>query len=183
MYEALQASGVSQEFIIQDLALPAKNTVPFLEFVDKQLGIYPLWLCPLAVDTRSPLHFNQNQGNAVINVGVWGYGSRNRDEVTAKNRSLESTLHKLHGRKWLYAYAYYTDKEFWDIYDKQWYDALRAKYHATTLPNVYDKTCRHTPQPISGRRGILFALTKRKGIRMISSPSTTKKPELSKSSA
>ena len=41
--------------------------------------------------------------------------------------------------KWLYAQTYYTEDEFWDIYDRKWYDALRVKYHATTLPSVYDK--------------------------------------------
>ena len=41
--------------------------------------------------------------------------------------------------KWLYAHAYYTEDEFWNIYDRKWYDALRVKYHATSLPSVYDK--------------------------------------------
>lgn len=41
--------------------------------------------------------------------------------------------------KWLYAQTYYTEAEFWAIYDRAWYDALRVKYHATTLPSVYDK--------------------------------------------
>ena len=41
--------------------------------------------------------------------------------------------------KWLYAHTYYTEDEFWDIYDRTWYDALRVKYHATSLPSVYDK--------------------------------------------
>lgn len=41
--------------------------------------------------------------------------------------------------KWLYAHTYYTEEEFWDIYDRKWYDDLRVKYHATTLPSVYEK--------------------------------------------
>ncbi|QSS64536.1 FAD binding domain-containing protein [Histoplasma capsulatum] len=41
--------------------------------------------------------------------------------------------------KWLYAHSYYTEDEFWQQFDKEWYDDLRKKYHAQSLPNVYDK--------------------------------------------
>lgn len=45
--------------------------------------------------------------------------------------------------KWLYAHAYYTEEEFWSIYDRKDHNELRAKYHADRLSNVYDKV--HTP--------------------------------------
>jgi delta24-sterol reductase len=41
--------------------------------------------------------------------------------------------------EWLYAHAYYTEKEFNEIYNREEYDALRKKYFATYLPSVYDK--------------------------------------------
>ena len=41
--------------------------------------------------------------------------------------------------KWLYAHCHYSEIEFWKIYDKRRYDALRVKYHAAHLPSVYDK--------------------------------------------
>lgn len=41
--------------------------------------------------------------------------------------------------KCLYAHTYYTEQEFWAIYDRDWYDALRVKYRATALPSVYEK--------------------------------------------
>jgi hypothetical protein len=56
-----------------------------------------------------------------------------------QNRKLEQQVQELQGKKWLYAHAYYTEDEFWTIYDRNEYDALRAKYHATYLPNLYDK--------------------------------------------
>ncbi|EEY19367.1 conserved hypothetical protein [Verticillium alfalfae VaMs.102] len=39
----------------------------------------------------------------------------------------------------LYSHAYYDEDDFWAIYGRAWYDELRLKYHATTLPTVYDK--------------------------------------------
>ncbi|KAK5004652.1 hypothetical protein LTR60_006494, partial [Cryomyces antarcticus] len=61
------------------------------------------------------------------------------EEFVHQNRMLEDKVQELDGMKWLYAHAYYTEDEFWSIYDRQWYDALRAKYNATWLPSVYDK--------------------------------------------
>ena len=46
----------------------------------------------------------------------------------------------LGGRKWLYAHTYYQADEFWQMYGgRAWYDELRTKYRATTLPSVWDK--------------------------------------------
>ena len=55
------------------------------------------------------------------------------------DRELEHKVRSLGGIKWLYAQGYYTQDEFWAIYDRKWYEAIREKYHATHLPSVYDK--------------------------------------------
>ncbi|EDN10430.1 conserved hypothetical protein [Histoplasma mississippiense (nom. inval.)] len=76
----------------------------------------------------------------MINIGLWGFGPADYDEFISKNRELEhQLLHKFKGMKWLYAHSYYTEDEFWQQFDKEWYDDLRKKYHAQSLPNVYDK--------------------------------------------
>jgi delta24-sterol reductase len=137
-----------------------------LEFVDKEFGFYPLWLCPLKVETDSPLLSNALPVEAIVNVGVWGYLSTDYDAVVVANRKLEQKVAELGGRKWLYAYAWYSRDEFWRLYDWGWYDQLRRKYRAETLPTVYDKTCRHERQIISAKRGVLFALLGRRGIRV-----------------
>lgn len=76
----------------------------------------------------------------LMNVGVWGPRLPNPDEFVAENRKLEHKVRELGGVKWLYAHCHYTKEEFWNIYDKGWYDGLRAKYSATYLPSMYDKT-------------------------------------------
>ena len=76
----------------------------------------------------------------LMNVGVWGPRLPNPAEFLAANRELEGKVRELGGMKWLYAHCHYTKEEFWNIYDKEWYDGLRAKYHAEYLPSVYDKT-------------------------------------------
>ncbi|RSM13615.1 hypothetical protein CDV31_005785 [Fusarium ambrosium] len=158
LYHALHASRISSQFVVQDLALPYETAETFINWVDRSLGIWPLWLCPLKGCSMPTFHPVTNRkvsdsvGNTekqiphetqisqpMLNIGVWGWGPQNFDEFISKNRDLEHKLTALGGRKWLYAHTYYQEDEFWNLYDYGWYQSLREKYSATTLPTVYDK--------------------------------------------
>ncbi|EXJ60057.1 hypothetical protein A1O7_04206 [Cladophialophora yegresii CBS 114405] len=159
MYHALHRSGLYQRFIIQDMAVPNKNMPEFSRWLDTELPhVYPRWLCPLkpragvsmsphsrsgsatATDTDEGGDEDSNQfDNSLLNVGVWGETPAEYLQVTI-NRLIERKLKSLGGMKWLYAQTFYTEDEFWDIYDKQWYDALRTKYKAEGyIPSVFNK--------------------------------------------
>ena len=76
----------------------------------------------------------------------------------------------------MYAQAFYSEGEFWDIYDEKSYRELRSKYNAEHLPSAFDKACVNSsdrsPQgwadwatqkvwsiwPISGVYGVLQTL-------------------------
>ena len=75
----------------------------------------------------------------MLNVGLWGFGPARHDEFIAKNWELERKLREFRGLKWLYAQTYYKEDEFWELFDRQWYDGLRRKYQAETLPSVWHK--------------------------------------------
>ncbi|KAI9163664.1 Delta(24)-sterol reductase [Paramyrothecium foliicola] len=156
LYHALHASGISSQFVVQDLALPYDTAETFINWVDRELGIWPLWLCPLrqcSMPTfhpvsKSPKEWSPGEqekktssitSQPMLNVGVWGWGPPSSAEFIAKNRKLEQKLKEFGGRKWLYAHTYYTEEEFWTEYDHSWYQALRKKYRALGLPTVYDK--------------------------------------------
>ncbi|KAI9847966.1 MAG: hypothetical protein M1837_001483 [Sclerophora amabilis] len=146
MYTALHASGHSKKFVVQDLALPYSTAEQFVDYTDRVFGIYPLWLCPLRQSPLPTMHPHsretQEGGNTqkpMINIGLWGDGPPRHDDFVTVNRDLERKLRELGGMKWLYAHTYYTEKEFWEIYDREWYDGLREKYDATSLPSVYEK--------------------------------------------
>lgn len=41
----------------------------------------------------------------------------------------------------LYAHAYYSEQDFWEIYDREWYNKLRGKYNAEGIfPDIWFKT-------------------------------------------
>ena len=146
MYQALHASGHASKYIVQDLLLPEDTAEQFINYVSTDFGFWPLWLCPLKVGSEVAMHPNLARGAhtsdkeiSFVNVGVWGPGPTDYSKFIDVNRRLEQKVRECGGIKWLYAQAYYTKDEFWSIYDKRWYDALRTKYGATHLPSVYDK--------------------------------------------
>jgi delta24-sterol reductase len=152
MYHALHASGYTDRYIIQDIAFPAGNTAAFVEYVDKNFGIYPLWLCPLRRDGRGSMGHPRPYDGSVngeeagstyhgdyINVGVWGPYPSNESEYVRANRDIEARMRELGGLKWLYSRVFYTEDEWWQVYDKPKYEALRQKFNASSLPSIWDK--------------------------------------------
>ena len=114
MHTALHASGFSTSYVVQDLAaLPYSIVDSLIEYTQAYFNIFPLWL--------------------------WGFGPSNRESFIKLTQDLEVKLQELGGMKWLYANTYYPEIGFWNIYDRKLYDALRAKYHATSLPSVWHK--------------------------------------------
>lgn len=139
MYHALHRSGIGSQFIIQDLAVPNENAEDFVNYLDKTLRAYPLWLCPLRIDRcgLNPRSLASSKGMPMLNIGVWC--KLPSADFVAVNRRMEAKLNALDGLKWLYAQAFYTEREFWNIYDREQYDGLRKAYDAQGLPSVYEK--------------------------------------------
>ncbi len=138
LYQSLHAANLSQKFIIQDICLPVGDTVPFLEFCDQKLGIYPLWVCPLRQDEDVKLSPNYINTSMVMNVGVWG--ELNNKNILDMNHEIERAVSNFGGRKILYAHTHYSEDKFWQIYDQQWYSGIREKYHAVQVfLDIYSK--------------------------------------------
>jgi FAD/FMN-containing dehydrogenase len=118
MYLALHKSGLSSQYIIQDVAIPYKKAEEFMEYLDAEFKNYPIWLCPLkqsgrAIASTHSLQadkLNRKMPDMMLNFGVWGPGPKRRDEFVEWNRTFERKVHELGGQKWLYAHAYYTEE-------------------------------------------------------------------------
>ncbi|KAF2097772.1 putative 24-dehydrocholesterol reductase precursor [Rhizodiscina lignyota] len=151
MFQALHESGLAAQGIIQDVSFPVANAAQFVSYVGSRLDCYPLWLCPLRATAAEKIagksvgrSFGMGRDAPMdgkyVNVGVWCMApSKSPEEFVRLNREIEGKVHELRGLKALYAHTYYTQDEFWSVYDKEGYDALRVKYQATGLPSVYDK--------------------------------------------
>jgi len=148
MYHALHESGLSTQFVIEDLATPLPNSLSFLEYLDTKFKLYPLWLCPLKFGPVgiAPKYMAPKDHPMLLNVGLWGPGPKKFDDYVRINRELELKVAELKGTKWLYAQMFYTEDEFWKIYDRKSYDELRARHSASQLPSVFDKV-KHSDVP------------------------------------
>lgn len=143
LYRALQKINNSFEYIVQDLSLPYSTAGAFIDYNAAELDVWPIWLCPLRQISGPTFHPSTlgpgGKAAPMLNVGIWGSGSKVKSEFLQQNQRLESKLTELGGRKVLYSHTYYSETEFWGLYNKKWYDDLRQRYMATTLPTVYDK--------------------------------------------
>ncbi|PNS19894.1 hypothetical protein CAC42_7861 [Sphaceloma murrayae] len=145
MMHAMQTSSMANQYVIQDISVPYAYVSSFVDHIQKEVGIYPLWLCPLLLKNQWPLKpRDPTIPERIMNIGMWGQGSKKLEKFVQQNRDLEKKTRELHGLKCLYAQSYYTEDEFWKVYDKEAYDALRVRYRAETLPSVYDKVCKNS---------------------------------------
>jgi delta24-sterol reductase len=142
MVHALHRSGIASRTIIQDYGVPYDAAEEFVRWTDERTGIWPLWLCPVKSAPEGERSFSQGniiKDDILLDIGIWDMGPAEPHAFIKLNRDFEAKVTELGGMKCLYAHAYYTEQEFWDIYDEKKYKALRTKYHAESLPSVYDK--------------------------------------------
>lgn len=135
--------GLRSESVIQDVDIPLARAAEFLAFLHARIGILPIWICPIrapATGSSFPL-YPIAPGAVYVNFGFWDtVRSRETHEAGFYNRMIEHKVTELGGIKSLYSDSYFTPDEFWAIYNRPAYDALKRKYdpdHA--LPDLYEK--------------------------------------------
>lgn len=122
-----------REQVVQDIEIPIDHLPEFLDFFHAEIGIEPIWLCPLKQrdpNARWPL-YEFDPDELYVNVGFWSTvplvnGEKPEDGI--KNRLIERKVTKMGGRKSLYSTAFYNENEFWSIYGGQDYEQVKGKY-------------------------------------------------------
>jgi FAD/FMN-containing dehydrogenase len=135
-------TGVHGESVIQDVDIPLANAEAFLAFLHEDVGILPIWICPIRAPASAsfPL-YPLAPGVAYINFGFWDrVRSREARPAGYVNRRIEAKVSALAGLKSLYSDAYFTPEEFWSIYSRDAYEALKRRYDpGRRLPDLYAK--------------------------------------------
>lgn len=127
-------SWIQKRIVIQDFCIPESHSVSFCKDILNQTAIFPIWLCPIK-GTKTPQIFmphilNQNQTDThFINFGLYGIPNDSMS-IQLITKKLEESARDYGGRKTLYSHSYYTQDEFWKIYDHDRYANLRNKNHA-----------------------------------------------------
>jgi FAD/FMN-containing dehydrogenase len=135
------AAGV--EPIIQDVEVPVDRLPEFLDFFHDEIGISPVWLCPLRQrdDRRYPL-YPLDPDTTYVNIGFWSDAELAPGQAPDHhNRRIEQVLLTMDGHKSLYSTASYTRDEFDALYGGATYRELKARYDPDRrLPDLYTKT-------------------------------------------
>jgi FAD/FMN-containing dehydrogenase len=124
------ATGFSKrENVIQDVDIPIENATAFAEFFFKEIGIRPIWMCPIGSydQTKKFGLYPLNPKKIYINFGFWN-SVHTKKEKGHYNKLIEAKVAELEGEKSLYSESFYTQEEFWKIHDKNLYDGLKQKY-------------------------------------------------------
>ena len=153
-----RAGRPQRERVIQDIEVPVERLAEFLEWFDAEVGMRPVWLCPL-VSTGSTTGdgsitgdgsttgssgwptYPLEPGRAYVNVGFWGTVHVGPEAAQApRNRAIEAKVHELDGHKSLYSDAFYDRATFDRLYDGANLAAVKHRYDPDDrFISLYDK--------------------------------------------
>ena len=128
------------ERVVQDVEIPIERLGEFLDWFDAEVGMRPVWLCPLIAGQKWPT-YPLVPDEVYVNVGFWGNVAVGPDAPNApRNRAIEAKVHELGGHKSLYSAAFYDRETFDELYDgphlARVKDSVDPQHRLTTL---YDK--------------------------------------------
>jgi FAD/FMN-containing dehydrogenase len=134
------------EKVIQDVEIPVERLAEFLEFFEREVGISPVWLCPVRLrgERTWPL-YPMEPGKMYVNVGFWATAPLPDGERDGfHNRKIEDEVSALDGHKSLYSTAFYSEEEFGRRYNGDAYRKLKAQYDpAGRFMDLYQKVVRN----------------------------------------
>jgi FAD/FMN-containing dehydrogenase len=129
-----------EEPVVQDVEIPARNLPAFLEAFHRDIGISPVWLCPLRLRSERPWTlYPMRPGELYVNIGFWSSVPAQGEEGHT-NKKIERRVSELDGHKSLYSDAYYTLDEFDELYGGETYKTVKKSYDPDSrLLDLYAK--------------------------------------------
>ncbi|MCS3902860.1 FAD/FMN-containing dehydrogenase [Methylohalomonas lacus] len=135
--------GIHTESVIQDVDIPLENAPGFLDFLLREIGVLPIWVCPIGTsDLPGPFPLYPLKDDTLyINFGFWDVISTHESYPHGHfNRLIEREVAACGGTKSLYSESYYDEAEFWSIYNHAAYKELKQRYDPHgRFPDLYAK--------------------------------------------
>ena len=136
-----------KEALIQDAAIPFEAAAEFDAWLAKELNIFPLWYCP--VKTIMPVGtypLYEPQSEFVLDFGFYiSMELEDHMEPIHYNLQIEKKLVEIGGFKCLYSDTFFSQDQFWSMYDKEKYEQVKSKYDPNnTYLNLYEKVINKT---------------------------------------
>lgn len=143
--------GRGRESVIQDVDIPLAQAPQFLAFLLREIGILPVWICPVRgalPGRRFPL-YPLERARLYVNFGFWDAIETPAPQPPGHfNRLVEQEVIRLGGIKSLYSDSFFTRDEFAQAYGMADYARLKARYDpGGRKPHLYDKCVRAATTP------------------------------------
>ncbi len=140
-----------REDVVQDIEVPIGRAEEFCDFFLREIPITPFWICPLkqrpTPDGRPnadwPLY--RFTDSLYVNFGFWSTVALEPGQSDGHhNRRIEQVVDSLGGRKSLYSTAFYSEDEFWRLYNGPAYEVVKKTYDPDArLLDLYAKCVRN----------------------------------------
>jgi FAD/FMN-containing dehydrogenase len=133
------------ERVVQDVEVPLDRLAEFLAWFDREVGMRPVWLCPLrlrrAGAERPWPGYPLRAGVTYVNVGFWGVVNVGPEAAhSPRNRAIEAKVSELGGHKSLYSEAFYDRAELDHLYGGAHLARVKARHDPDDrLTSLYDK--------------------------------------------
>ena len=127
-----------------DTFIPFSRLKEFLEWYARDFGHFPLWVVPYArvhdYEWLTEGFWAKLSDTLMIDIAIYGMKQRGNANYY---RLMEEKLQEINGIKTLISYNYYTEDEFWRIFNRRNYDAVKAITDPDNIfRTLYEKTCR-----------------------------------------
>jgi len=127
-----------------DTFIPFSRLKEFLEWYAKEFRHFPLWVVPYSrvhdYEWLTDSFWEKTKDTLMVDIAI--YGMKQRGD-TNYYRLMEEKLQELNGIKTLISYNYYAEDEFWKIFNRRNYDAVKTITDPDNIfRNLYEKTCR-----------------------------------------
>ncbi|MEK6827423.1 MAG: FAD-binding oxidoreductase [Nanoarchaeota archaeon] len=130
--------------VIIDLFIPFSKMTEFMEWYKKEVNFFPLWCVPYRkshdYEWIDSSFLEDTKDELFLDIAI--YDMKRKD---GKNyyRILEEELKKIGGLKTLISNNFYSEEEFWKIWNKENYDKVKKIADPDNIfRNLYEKTCR-----------------------------------------
>jgi FAD/FMN-containing dehydrogenase len=137
-----RVTGWHSEPVIQDVDIPIGRAAEFLSFFHREIGILPIWICPIGPSRRGGrFSLYPMKRELYVNFGFWDAVRRRTAHSPGHfNRLVEREVDRLGGIKSLYSDSFYSEAEFHERYGGAAYASLKTKYDPQgRFPTLYEK--------------------------------------------
>jgi len=127
--------------MLQDMLVPLVTLEQTLKVFDREVELYPLWLCPFVLPSVPGLvHPKRDRDELYVDIGAYGTPKVTKYDPVDTTRRIEAYVRRQHGFQMMYADTYMTREEFRSMFDHSLYDQMRVKYQCEeAFPEAYDK--------------------------------------------